>query len=252
MKKFASFLLSMLFLAGSIFAQKTNDGGSTGGNNDGITPKDETEDKTTPDNGDNTCVTTALGITGILFGAYQSNLISSSNTNPSVTSFELLIHGGVANNQAESFVTALPRVRLNYGAISGDFRYSFYTNENGSVNFLDALADFNVIAGKGFKLSIGQGVMYTLDDTNQTFHESYIGMDIGLMDRSILISPEFRLAYDWSISKPANSELSLRGGYRIFNSKKIAAYANLAATYQYMYDIDPKTIIYGGLDIFIQ
>ncbi len=191
MMKLASLLLSVLFMTGSIFAQKTNDGGGTEGNNDGTTPKDETEDNTTPDTGDNTCMTTALGITGILFGAYQSNLISSSNSNPSVTSFEIMLHGGIANSETESFIIALPRVRLNYGALSGDFRYSYYTTETGSVNFLDALADFNIIAGKGFKMSIGQGVMYTLDDTNTTYHESYIGMDIGLMDRSILISPEF-------------------------------------------------------------
>jgi len=251
MKKLTIILLSILFIAGNAFAQKTNDNGGTGGNNDGNKPKDDTEKNTNPDTGDNTCMNTALSITGILFGAYQSNLISSSKTNPSVTSFEILLHGGTASGNP-SYITALPRVRLNYGALSGDVRYSYYSNENGSTSFLDALADFNIIAGKGFKMSIGQGIMYTLDDAAQTYHESYIGMDLGFMDRSILISPEFRLAYDWSINKPANSELSLRGGYRILSKSKFAVYANVGAAYQYVYGSDSKTIIFGGLDIFIQ
>ncbi len=252
MKKLASILLITLFLTGSIFAQKTNDGGGTDGNNDGNTPKDETENNSNPDTGDNTCMTTALGITGVLFGAYQNNLISSSNTNPSVTSFEILVHGGIANSETESFITALPRVRLNYGALSGDFRYSFYTNEDGSSSFIDAVADFNIITGKKFKMSIGQGVMYTLDDTNLTYHESYVGIDIGLMDRSILISPEFRLAYDWNIKEPINTEFSLRGGYRIFSTPKLDVYANVAAGYQMMQLDYTRTLGYGGLDIFIQ
>ncbi|MCF6366575.1 MAG: hypothetical protein L3J35_10280 [Bacteroidales bacterium] len=251
MKKLSSLILILLFITGNLFAQKTNDGGSSGGNNDGNTPKN-TDKNTNPDTGDNTCMNTALSITGILFGAYQSNLISSSKTNPSVTSFEILLHGGTATSTTDSYITVLPRVRLNYGALSGDVRYSYYTNENGSTSFLDALADFNIIAGKGFKMSIGQGIMYILDDTNQTYHESYIGMDLGFKDRKILISPEFRLAYDWSIKKPANSELSVRGGYKILSKSKFAAYANIGAAYQYMYDSDSKTIMFGGLDIFIQ
>ena len=237
MKKISIILFSIVFLSGSILGQKTNDGGGKDDNNKPA--------------GDNTCMNTIMEITGALFGSYQSNLISSSNKNPSVTSFEIMLHGGIAVGNNETNMAAFPRIRLNYGAISGDFRYTYM--EAGALNTLDAILDFNIIAGKGFKMSIGQGIMYAINETeNKTYHESFIGMDLGLLDRMIIISPEYRLAYDYTISKPVNSELSLKGGYRLIDMSSFALYVNIAGGYQYMNHGIINKLIYGGIDIFIQ
>ncbi|MCD4794856.1 MAG: hypothetical protein K8R54_16595 [Bacteroidales bacterium] len=240
MKKAFTFFISILFLIGSISAQKTNDGGNTGGN-----------DNNNDESCQNSCMNTVVNIAGAIFGEYHRNLLNSNDL--SVTSLEIMLHGGAGTGNDITYYTALPRVKLNYGALSGDFRYSYSAFETGSSSFLDALLEFNIIAGNSFKMSLGQGIMFPIvENESNIFHESFIGMDIGVMDKMIMISPEFRLAYDWNISKPVNSEISLRGGYRIFGNSSFAIYANLAAGYQYMWPETTNTVIYGGFDIFIQ
>jgi hypothetical protein len=247
MKRVFSIFIALFFCFTFSFAQKTiDDGGKTNNNNnnnDGDVPET-----------DNPCLNTTAEIIGILFGSYQSKLVSSTYSNPSVNSFEIMLHGGVSSGNGSSNIIAMPRLRLNSGALSGDIRYTYTDNgdyEPGSV--LDVVADFNIVAGDAFKLSLGQGIMYDLKLTdNAMFHESFIGMDLGIMDSKLLISPEFRLAYDWNISKPVNSELTLRGGYRLIQISSFSIYANLAAAYQYLNPGINKTLVYGGFDFYIR
>ncbi len=249
MKKAIAILFSMLFIVSSISGQKGKDDGGS----DEKTENNEPNNNPDENQGDNECMNTALDITALLFGAYQTKLINSSS-NPSATSFEIMLHGGVAYNGNEMFISAFPRVRLNYGALSGDFRYTYM--DQGILEPLstfDAILDFNIIVGKSFKMSIGQGIMYSISETESNiYHESFLGMDIGIMDRMILISPEFRLAYDWNTKTTVNSELTLRGGYRVFNISSFSIYANIAGAYQYLGPNTSNTLIYGGFDIFIQ
>jgi len=250
MNKLFSVIVIVVLSSSFVFSQKTNDdGGNKNSNNEGNVPKENT-DKNNNDPGNNTCMNTAMQLTGIFFGKYQTNLLSSGKSNPTVSSFELLVHAGAVND-INNTMLFVPRLKIHYGAISGDFRYSYFTNKYGSTDFLDFIADFNIIPGKLFKMSIGQGLMYIMDESGKTYHESYIGIDWGFSDRKILISPEFRLAYDWNIEKPANSELTIRGGYRILGTSFFDCYANIAGAYQYISGSDSRTLLYGGLNVFI-
>jgi hypothetical protein len=246
MKKTFFIFMSLLLFSAISFSQKTRDDGNNNNNNN-------TDDGNVPD-GENPCLNSIAEITGILFGSYQSNLISGTRSNPSVNSFEIMLHGGVSAGESGSNLIAMPRVRINSGALSGDLRYTYTDNgefEAGSV--LDVVADFNIVAGDGFKLSLGQGLMYNLNLTsNNIFHESFVGMDLGIMESKILISPEFRMAYDWNISKPVNTEITLRGGYKLLDISSFSIYANVAGAYQYMNPGINRTLIYGGLDFFIR
>jgi len=245
MKKFTTILLSLFFIVGSISAQKTNDGGSTGGNNKGNKPKDTTDGGGGSGGDDNACMNTALSITGVLFGAYQNNLLGSTNKRPWVSSFELMAHGGVFG----SSLNALPRVRLNYGALSGDVRYDYIKNTADVVTQnVDILAEFNIIAGD-FKLALGQGVMYNMD-IKQSFHESFVGIDMGMMNRQIIISPEFRFVYDWNNKETVSSEFTLKGGFRILNLPKLAVYINAAGGYRYFET--SNIVLNGGLNFIFQ
>ena len=245
MKKFTILLLSLFFIAGSVFAQKTNDGGSTGGNNKGNKPKDNTDGGGGSKGGDNTCMNTALSVTGVLFGAYQNNLLGSTNKRPWVSSFELMAHGGVLG----SALNAVPRVRLNYGALSGDVRYDYIkSNANVETQNVDILAEFNIIAGD-FKMALGQGVMYNVD-IKQSFHESFVGIDMGVMNRQVVVSPEFRFVYDWNNKVTVSSEFTLKGGFRILNMQKLAIYINAAGGYRYFGT--NNVVLNGGLDFIFQ
>ncbi len=240
MKKITILLLSLLFVAGSVFAQKTNDGGSTGGNNDGTTPKENT-DGGSGDTGDNVL----LKITKVLFGAYQANLMANSNKKPWITSFELMAHGGMLG----SSINAVPRAKLNYGALSADVRYDYISNDANISQNVDILAEFNIIAGN-FKMALGQGVMYSIEE-EKSFHESFVGIDFGIMNRQIIISPEFRYAYDWGNKVAMNSEFTLKGGFRVLNLSKLAIYLNASTGLRSMPG-SRNVILNGGLNFIFQ
>lgn len=240
MKKITTILLSLFFVAGSVSAQKTNDGGSTGGNNKGDKPKDNTDgDGGTSDN-------VLLKITKVLFGAYQGHLLASSSKKPWITSFELMAHGGVVGNS----MNAIPRAKLNYGALSADVRYDYLTNDaDATAQNIDALAEFNIIAGD-FKMALGQGIMYSMD-AERAYHESFVGIDLGIMNRQIVISPEFRFAYDWTNKLTMNSEFTLKGGFRILNMSKLTIYINAAGGYRHFEETD-NIVFNGGLNFIFQ
>lgn len=242
MKKITLILLSLFFVIGSVIAQKTNDGGSTGGNNKGNTPKDNANntdgDKSTNDN-------VLLKITKVLFGAYQGHLLASSSKKPWITSFELMAHGGVVGN----YMNAIPRAKLNYGALSADVRYDYLKSNSGATaQNIDALAEFNIIAGN-FKMALGQGIMYSMD-AERSYHESLVGIDFGIMNRQVVISPEFRYAYDWTNKLTMNSEFTLRGGFRVLNMAKLVVYINAAGGYRYVGT--NNVVLNGGLNIIFQ
>jgi len=240
MKKITIILFSFILIVGSVFAQKTNDGGSTGGNNDGTTPKENTDDGGTK-TGDNTL----LKITKVLFGAYQGNLLAKSNKNPWITSFELMAHGGILGSE----INAVPRARLNYGALSADARYDYISNDGGVSQNVDALVEFNIIGGS-FKMALGQGIMYSLD-FQKAYHESFIGVDFGIMKRQVIISPEFRYVYDWENKLAMNSEFTLKGGFRVLNLSKLAIYLNATTGLRKMPG-SSRVILNGGLNFIFQ
>ncbi len=238
MKKFIVILFVILFAFFDAFSQKGNDHGGTGGNNN-------TKPKNTDNNNSGTSDGLLLQITKIIFGAYQQVLISKKGSDPAVFGLEAGAEGGLLNGNYESLISVDPRIRYNKGALSFDVRYDYLTGNSAKQN-LDVLAEFNVIV-KDFKLAIGQGIMYDIDNENM-YHESYLGIDLGFDSKQILISPEFRLAYDWSVHKPANTEISLKGGYRILNLPFAAVYLNVGAGYRYMGENMNYSMVFGGFN----
>jgi len=244
MKKTLSILIAILFVSVGLFAQKVNDKGSTGGNNDNTKPKN------TDNNNDNSGGTSdglLLQFTKIVFGAYQQVLISKRGSDPTVFGLEAGIEGGLLSGSNNSYIAIDPRIRYNKGALSFDVRYDYLKGDFTFQN-LDALAEFNIIVGNGFKAAIGQGIMYDIDNS-LAYHESYFGMDLGFKDKQILISPEFRLAYDWSVKKPVNTEIRLKGSYRLFNISAVAVYINAGAGYRYIANDETFGTVFGGLNL---
>jgi len=242
MKKICVTIFVFLFVFSNAFAQKKNDKGSTGGNNNNTKPQNT--DKNTDGGSTNGLL---LQFTKIVFGAYQQVLISKRGSDPAIFGFEAGINGGFLSGNSDSYIAVDPRIRYNKGALSFDVRYDYLKGNVTFQNF-DALAEFNIIVGNAFKAAIGQGIMYNIENS-LAYHESYFGMDIGFNDKQILISPEFRLAYDWSVKKPVNTELALKGSYRLLNVSVVSVYINAGAGYRYMANNGTFGNVFGGLNL---
>ncbi len=243
MKKTLSILIAIMFVSVGLFAQKVNDNGSTGGNNDNTKPQNTDNNNTDGATSDGLL----LQFTKIVFGAYQQVLISKRGSDPTVFGLEAGIEGGFLSGSNNSYIAVDPRIRYNKGALSFDVRYD-YLSGDASFQNLDALAEFNIIVGNGFKAAIGQGIMYDIDN-NLTYHESYLGLDFGLKDKQILVSPEFRLVYDWSVKKPVNTEIRLKGSYRLLNLSAAVVYVNAGAGYRYIANDETFGTVFGGLNL---
>jgi len=239
MKKTVTLFIALFFVFTNNFAQKTNDNGSTGGNNKNNNPPQNNDN-----NNNNTSDGLLLQMTKVVFGAYQTALIKKRGNDPSVFGIEAGATGGVLTSNAGSFIFVNPRLKLNRGALSFDVRYDYLKGDYISQN-IDALAEFNIII-KGFKMAIGQGIMYNFENSLM-YHESLLGIDLALKNKQIIVSPEFRLAYDWNLHKPVNSEFNLKGGYRLLNLNQVSLYLNAGAGFRYIPG-DTYGTIFGGLN----
>jgi hypothetical protein len=242
MKKTATLFVALFFVFANIFAQKTNDNGSTGGN---------AKDNNKPQNNENTNGDTSsdgllIQITKIVFGAYQNALISKKGNDKSVFGMEAGMAVGYLGGTSGNFITLDPRIKYNKGALSFDVRYDYLKGDYTSQN-ADILAEFNIIVGKVLKAAIGQGIMYNIDN-NLIYHESLLGIDLGLNNKQIIISPEFRMAYDWSVHRSVNTEINLKGAYRILKLNAASLYLFAGGGYRGMSGFTYGNV-FGGLNL---
>ncbi|RLD48235.1 MAG: hypothetical protein DRI94_12835 [Bacteroidetes bacterium] len=240
MKKTVIILFASVFYLSSVFAQKTNDNGGTGDSKNNNKPPQNNDN-----NNNNTSDGLLLQLTKVIFGAYQTTLINKRGNDPSIFGIEAGVTGGFLTSASGSLIAVNPRIKLNRGALSFDARYDYLKGDSTSQN-IDALAEFNIII-KGFKMVIGQGIMYNLENSSM-YHESLLGIDLGINNKQIIVSPEFRLAYDWSVHKPVNSEFNLKGGYRLLKLSKASLYLNVGAGLRYMPEVTYGNV-FGGINM---
>ncbi len=253
MKKITVTILSILFIFSMVSAQKTNDNNSQGGNNNNVKPNDNTNNNDNNNNSDNTCLSSVMDLGGVLAGAYHHKLLGSKKKNPSVTSFEMGLIGGLATASGSNFYNILPNIKGNYGAYSGEIRFNqmIYKDDTTiKTSGIDALAEFNIIAGQVFKFEIGQGLYYDFD-LKKGYHESLLGMELGFMKRRILFAPDFRYVYDWTNSVRVFSEFGLTGSFKFLEAGPLNLYVCAGAAYR-SFVVSDYTIYYGGLNIVLQ
>lgn len=252
MKKLLFLTLSMFFVLGIAFSQKTNDGGGKGS---GDNKNDEGGG-----GGTNSCSNPILDLATSFLGSYQTNLLGAGQTtNPSVTSFEVIAQGGFLTEFGDSlnYYTILPRLKINYGALSGDVRFD-YTKGTDEINDtdtrnIDALAEFNFIPNNNLKITIGQGVRYELsNESGNTFHESLLGVEIGLNNKQIRISPEIRYVYDWKNKQELMLEGSLNGAFRLFGAGNFFVFGNAGLAYKKLGGETNYGLVYVGLSFMMQ
>jgi hypothetical protein len=192
--------------------------------------------------------------------AYNSHLLQNSK-DPTIISLEILPQVGyglhMSNDQENVFryYDLLPRLRGNLGAFSMEARLDYLFEANDSVYFnsfpvWNYWFGINIIPKDLFRLTIGQGIMYE-SNSKTAFHESYLGADIPLKDRLFVISPEGRLAYDYTNGIIPYMEIGARGSFRILNFNHFYAYLTGGAAWRNYYQDHEVAVFYGGLTLNI-
>lgn len=250
MKKILFTFLSLLLVAGMAFSQKTNDGGGKNTNNN----DNNNNDKNNNDNTNNSCNNSVAGLGTKVFGAYQTAVLKKKDLNPTIMSVEVMPHVGFSTFLNEGFVNTyniVPRVKINFGALSGDVRLDYaLSSEDTKVVMsqnVDALVQFNIIPVANLKIAIGQGVLYYLEGGNY-YHQSYLGADIGLAGQRILVTPEIRYTHDWANKSMVYTEGALRAGYRLFTIKSYPLYLNAGIAYRAFNGGVSSMMTFGGFN----
>lgn len=247
MRKILIALLSIILVSGMAMGQKTNDptGGNKDGNNDG------------GGGSDTDCLSAMSGTAGMFAGQYHNKLLGSSNKKEMARSYEIMPIVGFSvplDNNNLSYYNFLPRVRVNYGALSGDLLIDYWADtDDFSVNpykSAHGLAMFNIIPNNMFRAAIGQGVLYNLD-TEGVFHESFLGIEGAIMRRTITGSLEGRLAYDYEISKPVYISIEAKGGYKLLAAGPTKLYANAGLAYRDVNNGWQDIVPFIGLNLII-
>ena len=232
MRKILLLTLSILLVTGMTFAQKGNDGGGSKKNNNNNDKKDN-------NGGGGSCGN--LGSSTAMFGSYQKNMLAKSSSSPTIMSIEAMALGGygMISTSAGSFsvYNLMPRVKLNFGALSGDIRYNFLILTDASHanvgQTADALLEFNIAPVRGIKIFIGAGLMYNLSATeNNMYYEGLIGADIAVSGKKFFVTPEIRYIYDPYNKTTLNFEGGAKATYKLFNISNIQLYANAGFNYQ--------------------
>lgn len=191
---------------------------------------------------------------------------------PFVLSLDVMPHLAFSPN--DEYVNFLPRIRGNWGVLSTDFRMN-YLAEFDSISAqtyrtIDwEIIQINIRPTKHFRLTLGAGLMFE-DYTDKVYNENYIGMQFRLADMKFLIDLEGRYAYNtfyeesyetdsWgndvivgnSATNTVFQEYSLRGSYRIFDSKHFSGYTTFGVSYQNYYKTVELISVTGGLTVNI-
>jgi len=210
------------------------------------------------------CATSMIEIAVDVFAQviykYNQQLLENSN-DPYIISLEIMPHFGYGIHFSENqqdvykYYDFLPRIRGNYGAFSTEFRLDYLFEINDSVAFnsfrvFNWQFGFNIIPSESFRLTLGQGVMYEIE--NRTgFHESFLAADIALKDKLFIISPEGRIAFDYTNNQIAYLETSIRGSYNFLKFKHLNGYVCAGLAYRDYYQSHAVIIPYGGLNFII-
>ena len=210
------------------------------------------------------CATSAVQLAFNIFAnvmiQYNNSLLKNSE-DPTIISLELMPQFGYgvhfSDNQQDlyKYYDILPRIRGNYGAFSSELRFDYLLEINDSVAFnnfsvLNWQFMFNIIPSEALRISLGQGVLYEFEN-RKSYHESFLGVDIGINEKQFLISPEARLAYDYEGQRIAYFETGLRWNFRILDIKHLYAYVTLGGAYRNYYQSHEVAFLYGGFNFNI-
>ncbi len=265
MKRVFSVLLAVILTLGTTYAQK----GSTGGGSDKSDKNNkknnvpDTSDKTNKDDesgggGGSLLDGSIFNVVTLITGKYHKSLLAKSKKVPIITSFELTADAGFAAYSGKpmvGYLNAFPQVRLNYGAYFADVKIDYLKSLDDAydIKMLNAsgVLGINLVGSQNFRAYIGAGLNYNLE-TKLYYPQAMLGADLGLMKRSIVITPELTYAYDFNESAQAYSEYGIRGAFRFFKSGSLNLYLNAGGDYR-IYGLDYDMIhFYGGIEMLIQ
>lgn len=247
MKRFAIILLSLLLSIGFTYGQKGNAGGGSG----------STDDTNNNDNrgGGGGGGTDVLSLITLLSGKYHKSQLRKSKKIPIISSFEMTADAGFgvhSGNSIAGYMNFFPQARINFGAYYGEAKFDYLkaadSNLDTEIKDLNFLVGLNFTPANMFRAYAGLGAIYNLDE-KLTYPQASAGIDIAIMDRMLVFTPEVFYAYDFNEGLPYYSEYGLRGAFKFLSVGSANFYVNAGGDYRKYGENYDMIHFYGGLEL---
>lgn len=133
-----------------------------------------------------------------------------------------------------------PRVRVNWGLFSTDYRYSILVEEKLGETDIYATHDWqilvmNPILTDYFAMRLGVGAVYE-EVTGNVFQDYNLGMDVYMFDQAVKFAAEGRYAYNYGARISPRTEVNGALKFRLLNNEKFKVYGGFNAFYARYYE----------------
>ncbi|OJJ23580.1 hypothetical protein BKI52_04250 [marine bacterium AO1-C] len=133
-----------------------------------------------------------------------------------------------------------PRIRVNLGFLSTDYRYSILVEEKLGETDIYATHDWqmfvmNPVLTNSFAMRLGVGVVYE-EVTRNVFQDYNLGLDFYLFDQAVKFAMEGRYAYNYAARISPRVEANGALKFRILNTEGFKIYGGLNAFYARYYE----------------
>ena len=133
-----------------------------------------------------------------------------------------------------------PRIRVNLGLLSTDYRYSILVEEKLGETDIYATHDWqmfvlNPVLTNSFAMRLGVGVVYE-EVTRNVFQDYNLGLDFYLFDQGVKLAMEGRYAYNYAAGISPRVEANGALKFRILNTESFKIYGGFNAFYARYYE----------------
>lgn len=171
------------------------------------------------------------------FLAWNSQWIENRANYPVPIGVELMLDASIVPIKYNVY---RPRIRVNLGFLSTDYRYSILVEEKLGETDIYATHDWqmfvlNPVLTNDFAMRLVVGVVYE-EVSRNVFQDYNLGLDFYLFDQAVKLAMEGRYAYNYTARISPRTELNGALKFRILDTENMKIYGGFNAFYARYYE----------------